>query len=335
MAKINIIDGNSVGHAAHRSTRLTSGELQTQAVFGFVRTMRDMLIEHPGFTPMVLWDGKAQWRFDLYPDYKSNRDNDPKKVEERKHYVAQRPYITRALEHLGIRQMTAMKHEADDMAGYLVVSLTKQPANEILLSSGDQDWIQLLRSNVTWRDHRDDSKIVTMDNIMDKTGYPTPYAFLEGKCLQGDTSDVISGVGGIGEKGAPEFIAEFGSVREFWRRCESGEYAPSKKAHLSLWKGNSPFTKEEWAAQYGGDRNDEKAFKKHMGEWPGQGRAIFGRNLRLMQLLKVAAPDPKDVKVVQGKLDIDKFAEVCEELNFASILRNVENFCKPFARKSA
>lgn len=303
MARINIIDGNSIGHAAHRSTRLTSGGLQTQAVFGFVRTLRDMLVEHPDFTPMVLWDGRAQWRFDLHPEYKSNRDNDPKKVEERKHYVAQRPYIARALEHLGVRQMTVMTHEADDMAGHLVGQLTKQPANEILLSTGDQDWIQLIRPNVTWRDHRDDSKIVTMDNLMDKTGYPTPYAFLEGKCLQGDTSDVISGVGGIGEKGAPEFIAEFGSVRKFWHRCDSGEFVPKKKAHQRL---ASP-----------------------------EGRAVFGRNLRLMQLLKVAAPNPKDVNVVQGKLDIDKFAEVCEELAFASILRNVENFCKPFARRSA
>lgn len=330
MAKINIIDGNSIGHAAHRATKLTAGGLQTQAVFGFIRTLRDMKVEHPGFTPMVLWDGKAQFRYDIHPLYKSNRDNDPKKVEERQHYVAQRPYIARCLEHLGVRQMTAMKHEADDMAGYMVANLTKQDGNEVLLSTGDQDWIQLIRKGVTWRDHRDDSKVVTLDNLMDKTGYATPYAFLEGKCLHGDTSDVISGVGGIGETGAPEFLAEFGSVREFWRRCDSGEYVPSKKAHLNLWKGVSRFTKEEWAAQYTGDPEDKKALKKHMDEWPGQGRILFGRNLRLMQLLKVQQPAKEDVVVVPGKFDMDKFAEVCEELAFVSILRNLEHFTKPF-----
>lgn len=300
MAKFNIIDGNSIGHAAHRSTKLNSGDLQTQAVFGFIRSLRDMRIERPDFTPMVLWDGKAHWRFSLHPEYKSNRDNDPKKVEERKHYVAQRPYISRALEHLGVRQMTAMSHEADDMAGLLVGQLAK-PGNEVLLTTGDQDWIQLVRPGVTWRDHRDETKVVTLDNLMDKTGYPTPYAFLEGKCLQGDSSDVISGVGGIGEKGAPEFIAEFGSVRKFWQLCEGGEFVPKKKAHLRLCSA--------------------------------EGRMIFGRNMRLMQLLKVAKPDPKDVKVVPGKLDIDKFAELCEELAFVSILKNIENFCKPFGAK--
>ena len=298
MAKINIIDGNSIGHAAHRATKLTSGGLQTQAVYGFIRTMRDMKMEHPGFTPLCLWDGKAQFRFDLHPAYKSNRDNDPKKVAEREHYVAQRPYIARCLEHLGIRQMTALTHEADDMAGYMVAKLTAQPGNEVLLSTGDMDWVQLVRPGVTWRDHRDDSKVITMANIFDKTGYPTPYAFLEGKCLHGDSSDVIPGVGGIGEKGAPEFIAEFGSVRKFWQRCDSGEFVPKKKAHINL---ASP-----------------------------AGRAAFGRNLRLMQLLKVQQPDQKNVQVVPGKLDADKFAEVCEELAFVSILRNLDHFLKPF-----
>lgn len=298
MAKINIIDGNSIGHAAHRATKLTSGTLQTQAVYGFIRTMRDMKVEHPGFTPMCLWDGKAQFRFDLHPAYKSNRDNDPKKVAERETYVAQRPYIARCLEHLGIRQMTAIDKEADDMAGYLVAKLTAQPGNEILLSSGDKDWIQLVRPGVTWRDHRDDSKIVTSANLMDKTGYPSPYAFLEGKCLQGDSSDVIPGVGGIGEKGAPEFIAEFGSVRKFWQRCDSGEFTPKKKAHINL---ASP-----------------------------EGRAAFKRNFRLMQLLAVQQPDQKNVQVNPGKLDADKFAEVCEELAFVSILRNLDHFLKPF-----
>ncbi|MCL2874691.1 MAG: 5'-3' exonuclease [Betaproteobacteria bacterium] len=298
MAKVLLIDGNSWGHAAHHATKLTSGELQTQAVFGFLKTLRDKKAEHPGFTPLVLWDGRAKWRYDMHPAYKSNRDNDPKKVAEREHYKAQRPYIARCLEHLDVRQMSAPTHEADDLAGYMVAKLTAQPGNEIILSTGDMDWIQLVRPNVTWMDHRNDAKVVTVGNLMDKTGFPTPYAFLEGKCLTGDSSDVIPGVGGIGDKGAPEFIAEFGSVRKFWQRCDSGEFAPKRKAHCNL---ASP-----------------------------EGRAAFKRNFRLMQLLKVAAPDQKDVRVTPGKFDADKLAEVFEELAFTSILRTLDNFIKPF-----
>ena len=331
--KKRIIDGNSVGHAAHRATKLTSGKLQTQAVFGFIRSLRDMMVKTPDFAPLVLWDGKAQWRYDLHPLYKSNRENDPKKVEERERYKEQRPYIARALEHLGVRQMTVFTHEADDMAGYLVEKIMSTPGNEIILTTGDEDWLQLLRPGVTWQDHRDVSKVITLDNLLDRTGYSTPFAFLEGKCLQGDSSDVISGVGGIGEGTAPEFLAEFGSVSHFWRDCDTGKHVPKNKAQRSLWQGTSTKTKEEWATDYraaGGDTTDKKAFKKHMDDWPGQGRILFKRNFRLMQLLRVEKPDPKNVQVVTGKLDKDKFAEVCEELAFGSILRTLDTFIKPF-----
>ena len=298
MSKTLIIDGNSIGYSAHSATKLSAGGMETQAIFGFIRTMRDLRNTYAGYKPIVLWDGHAKWRYDLCPSYKSNRSSDPKKVAFKEAYAKQRPYIMRAMTHLDIRQMTASTHEADDMAGYLVSQLSKRPENEIVLISGDGDWIQLVRQNVTWRDMRDDSKIVRLDNLMDKTGFKTPYAYLEGKCLQGDNSDVISGVGGIGEKGAPEFLAEFGSVREFWRRCDSGEFTPKKKAHINL---NS-----------------------------AEGRKIFARNLRMMQLLKVPVPDKENVKVEPQAFDPDKFRELCEELSFISILRDVDAFMRPF-----
>ncbi|MFT4064375.1 hypothetical protein [Paraburkholderia sp.] len=298
MSNTLLIDGNSVGHAAHRGTKLRSGDLETQAVFGTIRSIRNAIRRRPNYTPMTLWDGRAEWRFALHPLYKSNRENDAKKVAERESYTKQRPYIARALEHLGVRQVTAMTHEADDMAGYFVAELSRNPDNKIELMTGDEDWAQLVRRNVEWQDHRDDDKRITLANLMDMTGFPTPYAFLEGKCLVGDTSDVISGTGGLGETRAPEFIAEFGSVREFWRRCDSGEFVPKYKHHKNL---ASP-----------------------------EGRKIFARNLKLMQLLKVVKPKKEDMRVVVGKFDQDKFAELCEELAFYSILRDVRAWTLPF-----
>ena len=297
--RISLIDGNSVGHAAHRATKLRSGDMETQAVFGMLRSIRDMKVERPNFEPIVLWDGRAQWRFDLHPEYKSNRDNDPKKLAEREAYKAQRPFISRALSALGVRQMTAFTHEADDMAGYLVQHLSAS-GSIIRLETGDGDWKQLVRKNVTWHDHRDDAKETRIDNFFDKTGYETPYKFLQGKCLMGDSSDVIGGVGGIGEKGAPEFIAEFGGVQQFWKQVESGIFVPKKKAHINLCTPKA--------------------------------RQIFYRNMRLMQLLKVDPPKRSDVYSDAGRFDPDAFAKVCEELAFTSILRKLDDFVKPFSK---
>lgn len=299
MSKTLLIDSNSIGYAAHHATKLTSGGIETQAVFGFIKTIRELRLEYSDFNIVCLWDDRAQWRFDLNPEYKSKRDSDPKKAKAKAAYVEQRPYITRALNSLGITQMTTAGYEADDLAGFIVSALSENPQNEIVMISGDKDWIQLVRKNVIWRDLRDDSRIVTIDTLMDKTGYATPYAFLEGKCLQGDTSDCISGVGGIGEVGAPEFIAEFGSVRKFWQRCDSGDYKPKKKAHLKLCSA--------------------------------EGRMLFGRNFRMMQLLKVAAP-PKILTTLSGRSGVSKedFEQICGELAFVSIARNLDNFIKPF-----
>lgn len=299
MSKTLLIDGNSVGYAAHYATKLTSGDLETQAIFGFIKTLRQLRLDYPGHAPFVLWDGRADWRFEALPEYKSNRTADAKKIEVRDAYAAQRPFIAEMLEVLGVRQLIVTTHEADDMAGFYVESITSKSAeNEIVLITGDKDWIQLVRPGVTWCDLRDDSRRVDHKNLMDKTGYATPFAFLQGKCLQGDTSDCISGVGGIGEKGAPEFLAEFGSVRAFWAQCDAGKFVPKKKAHINL---NAP-----------------------------EGRAIFTRNFRLMQLLKVPAPKREDVRINAGGFDADKFESLCESLSFVSILRDVNAFLAPF-----
>lgn len=298
MPKYLLIDGNSIGYACQYGTKLSIGSQETQAVFGFIKVMRELRTTYPEHTPIVLWDGRATWRYDIHPDYKSNRNDDPKKVAIKASYESQVPFIRDAIEALGIRQMRVLTHEADDMAGYMVSELSKKPDTEIVLISGDGDWIQLVRHNVMWRDMRDDAKIVRLDNLFDKTGYKTPLAYLEGKCLMGDGSDVISGVGGIGEKGAPEFLAEFGSVRNFWKMCDEGAFVPKKKAHINLYQG--------------------------------EGRKLFGRNLKLMQLIKVPKPDATQVEVRKGEHNKERFQEICEELGFTSILKQLDVFTKRF-----
>lgn len=298
MARHGLIDGNSWGHACNHATKLKSGDMETQAVFGFLQRLRNVVANEPGRTFQVLWDGRAQWRFDLHPDYKSNRANDPKKIAAKESYAKQKPYLVRALRALGVRQLTVATHEADDMAGYLVDRLAADPANDINLYTGDHDWLQLIRLNVEWHDSLDRKNVIRARNFFDKTGYKTPFNFLEGKCLQGDSSDVVPGVGGIGEKGAPEFVAEFGSVRRFWQAVDTGAFVPTKKAHQRL-------ASEE-------------------------GRAIFRKNFRLMQLLRVQKPDPSAVQVDRGACDKDAFQDVCFELGFTSIANNVDHFTRPF-----
>jgi len=328
MKHTSIIDANSVGRAAHSGAKLKAAGMETQAAFNFIRGLVDLKRTTPHTVPLVLWDNRADWRYALHPDYKSNRENDPQKVAEAESYKKMRPYIGRMLQHLGVRQVSATGYEADDLAGFFVERMRKDQNMEVELVTGDRDWLQLVGGNVSWRDHRNDA-IVNSENFYVKTGCKTPFAFLETKILTGDTSDCISGVGGLGEKGAPEFIAEFGSMRNFWMMCAKGDHVPKGKTQQRL-LGACPLTLEEWMRDYPGDPDDAKAVKKFADTWPGQGRVLYKRNFQLMQLLRVTPPSKASIQIIPGAFDKQGFAQVCEELAFTSILRSLDGFVKPF-----
>lgn len=133
-----LVDGNAVGHTMHNGTTLTAGTFQTQAIFGFVKAIRELYCNFPDRRLVVLWDGKAQWRYDLYPDYKSNRghEDDPTAAAHRAAYKAQVPLIQASLERLGVEQKLNYFAEADDLAGYLTPRLAA--SNPVLLVTGDR-----------------------------------------------------------------------------------------------------------------------------------------------------------------------------------------------------
>ena len=342
MYDVILVDANAIGYAAQYVTKLYSGGMQTQAVFNFIKVMRDLRTRYPKALINVLWDGKTEWRYALLPTYKGDRRIDPKAQAEYEAYVKQRPYISKMLDHLGVLQMTSYVHEADDLAGILVEHYqVKDPKRKILLLTGDRDWLQLLRPNVVWQDLRDDTRIVKFENFFEKTGYRTPFAFLQGKALTGDNSDCITGCGGIGDLTAPQVLAEYGSINKFWQLCDSGDIAPPTKALRSLWNGTSDLTKAEWEELFEftddvalteeqNTKAKKKALKKHMDAYVGQGRNLFLRNMKLMQLIRPFPLQTDKLEIIKGELNEEAFVDLCGELAFMSILKNVPNFIKPF-----
>ncbi len=294
---LTIVDGNSIGYAAHHGTVLSNGEMQTQAVFGVIRTLAEHKKKHPETEIVVCWDGRASWRWDVCPTYKSNRhSDDPEKEAIRAAYKAQGPYIYRALTDLGINQLLYSTHEADDLAGLLVSK--KGPNDTMFLLTSDKDWLQLIRNGVIWCDPRYGT-VISQSNFYEVTGYKTPEAFLDGKCLKGDNSDAIAGVGGIGEKGAPLFLAQYGSVKNFFNAVDAGVLKPTKKVYINL---ASP-----------------------------AGRRAYENNYKVMQLLDVA-PIDKANKVMAGKKPKNRedFIALCHEMAFQSFLKNPDEIINLF-----
>lgn len=98
---------------------------------------------------------------------------------------------------------------------------------EVIVLSGDRDTFQLATDKVTIRiPHTKAGKTETdeynQEKIIEKYGLE-PKQLIDVKGLQGDTSDNIPGVPGVGEKTALSLIQRYGSIENLYEKIEKGE----------------------------------------------------------------------------------------------------------------
>lgn len=305
-----LIDANSILHAAQHSKALYCDGIPTHAIFGFLKSLRNIITgTRDSEGVYVLWDHRAQWRYDLHPGYKAGRDKTEGQVDAKAEIGQQKPYLMNAIRHLGVKQFVARGFEADDLAGYF----TRQAlaaGDTVKLISGDEDWIQLVNSRVSWIDPRNRGvKQCNRSNFESFTGYKSGKHFLLGKVLQGDTSDKIPGVGGIAAVAAPLLVGHFNGITKMFAQ----------------YKANGPFTKQTLPSSLSG-------FVKKINTLCESGSPIFLRNYRMMDLLsgKMDEQIAESVRLHHGPYDWESFENLCMELNFNSILATKASWQKAF-----
>jgi len=305
-----LTDGNSLGYAAQNTTVLTANGMETQAIFQTLKMLKKAKENFPEYGKILwLWDGRAQFRFDLWPEYKGKRKDTAEKVAIKDSYNLAVPYISQALTHLGIDQVTARDYEADDLAGYFSRKL--QAANaDVLMLSGDQDWIQLVSTKNRWHDPRSNvEKHCNRASFKEFTGVDTPAQFLECKALIGDTSDNIPGVPGVGDKCSVLIMENFGSIKNL----------------IADYRANGPFDSARLP-------NGLSRFKKKLNDFCAAGVRDFVRNYKLMNLNDTTRDDlvRQNASVIRGKRDFEAFADLCMEFNFLSITRDLKSWERTF-----
>ena len=98
---------------------------------------------------------------------------------------------------------------------------------DVVILSGDRDTFQLATDKVTIRiPHTKAGKTETdeynREKIIEKYGIE-PKQLIDVKGLQGDSSDNIPGVPGIGEKTALKLIQEYGSIENLYEKVENNQ----------------------------------------------------------------------------------------------------------------
>lgn len=226
MEKLVLIDGNSIMNRAFYgimgSKMLTTKDGKyTNAVYGFLAILFKILEDIEPQYIAVAFDLKGKLkRKELYEGYKANRHGMPEELAE------QMPIIKEVLKAMNIDIIEKEGYEGDDILGTLAKYGEKQGL-EVTILSGDRDTFQLASDNITIRIPRTKAgKTETEDfnraKVLEEYGLE-PAQLIEVKALQGDTSDNIPGVPGVGPKTAISLIQRYHSVKELYEKIDSGE----------------------------------------------------------------------------------------------------------------
>ena len=225
MSKLLLIDGNSILNRAFYGIMgskmlMTSDGTYTNAVYGFLAILFKILDDLDPEYLAVAFDLKAPThRHKLYKEYKATRKGMPDEL------AAQLPIIKEVLEAMNIDIIEKEGYEADDIIGTLSLFGEEQGFNVTILS-GDRDNFQLASDKTTIRIPRTkNGKTETEDfdkNKVLETYGVEPKQLIEVKGLQGDVSDNIPGVPGVGEKTALNLVKEYKTIDNLYQKLEEG-----------------------------------------------------------------------------------------------------------------
>jgi DNA polymerase I len=186
--------------------------IPVHAVYGFTSMMMQFLKENCTDYMAVVFDAQRKnFRNEIYPEYKATRKEVPEEL------IPQFPLIRQAVAALQVACVEEEGFEADD----LIASYTRQALDknmEVIVVSSDKDLMQLLRSGVQMMDPMK-KKMITDADVFEKFGV-TPDKVTQVQALQGDATDNIPGVKGIGPKSAAQLINQFGTLENLYLHLE-------------------------------------------------------------------------------------------------------------------
>ena len=190
----------------------TATGLSTEAVFIFHNMLRKLMTTFkPDYIAAIFESTAPTFRSEQFAGYKANRTEMPPDL------VEQIPYIRRLIETMRIPVLEFSGYEADDVIGAIAWREPAKPL-EVVIVSSDKDMLQLVNKRVFMLNPMKDDEWYDEAKVEEFMGVkPSQVADL--LALKGDAIDNIPGAPGIGDKGARDIIAKFGSVEEALNRA--------------------------------------------------------------------------------------------------------------------
>lgn len=215
MKKILLIDGSSlIFRAFYAIKNLTTKDgVFVNGVYGFLNMYYKALdLTNPTHVFVAFDKGSKTFRHTEYSDYKGTRDKAPNEI------TYQFGILKDLLSSMNVNYLELDEYEADDILG-TIAKLAKKEGFEVDIFTGDRDYLQLVDDNIfVYLTKKGISEIKLMDNnaIFEDFGI-SPKQLIDVKALQGDSSDNIPGVKGVGEKTALKLIQEYENLENLYK----------------------------------------------------------------------------------------------------------------------
>ncbi len=212
MKKVILIDGNNLLFRSYYATAYSGNMMKnskgfpTNALFGFVNMLNKIIKEEKPEYIMVGLDKGKTFRHDNYADYKAGRMEVPEELK------VQFGVAKTIMDYMGINYLEVEGYEADDIIGTFANMVTNRDDYYATIVSSDKDLLQLINEKVEIKLLKTKDYIrLNPETFIKEYGFE-PHRIIDLKGLQGDPSDNIPGVKGVGEKTALKLINDYKSI---------------------------------------------------------------------------------------------------------------------------
>lgn len=172
----------------------------------FIRTIQSLSKSYEAARTIVCFDfGKSYYRMDMHEEYKGTRKK-PQEEEEIKKYEEFFAVLNDLPEQLDEEVLKFRGVEADDILAWITQNVSNKYDHTWIVSS-DRDLYQLVDDNISIFNIFG-RREVTVESLRDDFDV-SPSEYMLSRIIEGDKSDNILGIEGIGPKRAQTLAREY------------------------------------------------------------------------------------------------------------------------------